>query len=230
MGCNGSKSAGAAPVAKPVAQPVEGDFKVTLERTSDEQTLGLRVIDAEQGVLRVEGVKEEGLVPDFIKANESTPDQHVKQGDLIVAVNGVTGETDKLKAEFKAKTIELTIKRVAPAVPMPAAEPAAEPEASSTENKAEDAEAAPPAADGDAAPAVDDAPIADAPAADAPAAVESDDAVMEVELVSEAQPVVEPAAEAAEDAAIDVTVLDEDMQDTQADEAREARLCALSIC
>lgn len=228
MGCNGSKSAGAAPVAKP--QPVEGDFTVTLERTSDEQTLGLRVIDAEQGVLRVEGVKEEGLVPDFIKVNESTPDQHVKQGDLIVAVNGVTGETDKLKAEFKAKTIELTIKRVAPAVPMPAAEPAAEPEASSTENKADDAEAAPPA-DGDAAPAVDDAPIADAPAPVEAAGGLADAAVMEVDVVSEAQPVVEPAAEAAaEDTAIDVTVVDADMQDTQAEEAREARLCSMAIC
>lgn len=225
MGCNGSKSAGAAPVAK--QQPVEGDFTVTLERTSDEQTLGLRVIDAEQGVLRVEGVKEEGLVPDFIKANESTPDKHVKQGDLIVAVNGVTGETDKLKAEFKAKTIELTIKRVAPAVPMPAAEAAAEPEASSTENKADDAEAAPPAADGDAAPAVDDAPIADVEAAGGLA----DAAVIEVDVVSEAQPVVEPAAEAAaEDAAIDVTVVDADMQDTQAEDAREARLCSMAIC
>jgi len=222
MGCGGSKSGAAAaqPAAKP--QPLEGDYKITLERTSDEQTLGLRVVDADS-VLRVEGLKEEGLMPDFIKANENSPDQHVKKGDLIVAVNGISGGTDMVKDELKAKTIVLTIKRApSEAAEEPAAAPA-------------EAEAAPAADAADAAPAAE-------PAAEPEAKEESGEKKAEVPLETVeavlagsegSAPVPEAAAVGEGQAEVEVVTVDAEEgmpAEINAEDAREARLCKMSMC
>jgi len=205
MGCSGSKNTGsavAAPVENP--QPIEGDFKITLERTSAEQTLGLGVVN-EDSVLRVERVGEEGLVPDFIKAHESSPDQHVKLGDLIVAVNGISAGAEKVMGELNANTIVLTIKRAPPAEP-----PAP------TEGEAVAA-----------APAENVEPAAEPEAASAEPAAVPDGAVEPVLGSKEgASPPPEPAQDETE---VEVEVVQGE-QEVQAENAEEARLCKMSIC
>jgi len=91
----------------------------------------------------VEGLKEDGLVPEFVKANDNTPDQHVKAGDRIIAVNGVSSDLEQMKKELSMKTVVLTVQRAAAveeAAPKEAAaeEPAKEPEPpTATEEKVE---------------------------------------------------------------------------------------------
>merc|ERR1719482_485991 len=114
MGCNGSKKAAAptaAAEAKKPAEAAKADFEITLERKTAEQALGLSVVDAAPG-LTVEALKEEGMVPDFHKANEATPEQHLKAGDKIIAVNGVSADAEQMKKELAEKsTLVLAIQR-----------------------------------------------------------------------------------------------------------------------
>eukprot|EP00929_Paragymnodinium_shiwhaense_P121086 TRINITY_DN93202_c0_g1_i1.p1 TRINITY_DN93202_c0_g1~~TRINITY_DN93202_c0_g1_i1.p1 ORF type:complete len:219 (-),score=54.86 TRINITY_DN93202_c0_g1_i1:294-950(-) len=112
MGCTGSKkaTAAAAPVPSKDRQLAEGEFKVTFERASDSDVLGLSIVDAAPGVFIVEAVKEEGLVQTFIEANESKPEEHITAGDILVAVNGVAGNSEQMRKELMQKTVVLTVK------------------------------------------------------------------------------------------------------------------------
>jgi hypothetical protein len=182
MGCTGSKTA-AAPVQK-----VEGDFKVTLERASDEQALGVTFLnhDIDGGLLAIEAIKEEGLLPEYnVKANENAPEQQVKVGDRIIAVNTVTCDLEKMKAELKQKTVVLTVQR-APAEPVVSQQEVAEKkaeEAAPTESVAaepvEEPVAAPEPVSEEAAPVVPGAEAEEPAAAVAPepAATASEPAV-----------------------------------------------------
>jgi hypothetical protein len=144
-----SPTEAAAEGAAPVQEEPAKDFKITLERTSDDQALGLVIVDAAPA-LAVEGLKEDGLVPEFVKANDNTPDQHVKVGDRIIAVNGVSSDLEQMKKELAMKTVVLTMQRAAAveaapkeataegAAPAVQEEPAKEPEPpTATEEKVE---------------------------------------------------------------------------------------------
>jgi len=165
MGCGGSKKAAAAPAEAPVA-----DYKISLERSTDADALGMTVVSDGNGAFKISALKEEGLVPTYNKAPETTPETQVKAGDLILAVNDVFGNLDEMKKQLQQKTVALSLKRqpAAEAAPAAAAEeaPASAP-AESGEGVAAtagDAEQAPPAADGE--------PAADAAAATTEAAAE----------------------------------------------------------
>jgi hypothetical protein len=77
---------------------------IRLQRHSNE-TLGLSVsYEATRGGFLVTDVKTSGLIPEFNK----TSHRPVQAGDVIIEVNGVSGDKDRMIAEFK--TSELTIK------------------------------------------------------------------------------------------------------------------------
>eukprot|EP00929_Paragymnodinium_shiwhaense_P111252 TRINITY_DN78_c0_g2_i1.p1 TRINITY_DN78_c0_g2~~TRINITY_DN78_c0_g2_i1.p1 ORF type:complete len:203 (-),score=95.50 TRINITY_DN78_c0_g2_i1:303-911(-) len=147
MGCSGSKNVAAAPAAAAAPVAPEADFKVALETTEATQPLGLTIVSCAQpavGIL-VQTVKEEGLVPTYNKQYESTPEQQVAAGDVIVAVNGIFGDYEQMTKELQQqKKLTLSLRRPAagaaaeraektaeeqqPEKAAPAGEPAAEPE------------------------------------------------------------------------------------------------------
>jgi len=135
MGCSGSTAA----QPKPVAAAPEGDYKVTIER-ADDAKMGLSIVTMTDNTIKINALKEEGLVSDWNKKNEeASPELMVKEGDLILAVNGVFVDVEAMKKEMEQKMFTMTLKRAPPVVtpepeeaaPAPettaAAEPAAEP-------------------------------------------------------------------------------------------------------
>jgi len=198
MGCGGSKQQAAA--AAPAKVP-EGDFKVTLERTAEE-TLGLSIVQMTDKTYRVNGVKEEGLVPDWNKKNENTPDVLVKENDLIVAVNDVFGDLEAMQKQLTSQKVTMAIKRpevAAPATEAPPAEAAPAADAPAADAAAPDPDAA--AADAAAADAAATEkvaePSAEPSAEPAPAAAES-----EAAAAAEGQTAAEPVAQTTEGAAL----------------------------
>jgi hypothetical protein len=84
--------------------PPTDNHLILLQRHSNE-TLGLSVsYEATRGGFLVTDVKTSGLIPEF---NKTSP-RPVKAGDVIIEVNGVSADKDRMIAEFK--TSELTIK------------------------------------------------------------------------------------------------------------------------
>eukprot|EP00929_Paragymnodinium_shiwhaense_P076136 TRINITY_DN3907_c0_g2_i1.p1 TRINITY_DN3907_c0_g2~~TRINITY_DN3907_c0_g2_i1.p1 ORF type:complete len:262 (+),score=62.21 TRINITY_DN3907_c0_g2_i1:91-876(+) len=105
MGCSGSTAA-------PVAAAPAGNFIITLERSDLYQQIGLDVLRAHDPVgILVAGVAEDGLVPIYNKHHASISELEVKEGDVIVAVNSVFGDYDKMKKECKLQKLALTITR-----------------------------------------------------------------------------------------------------------------------
>merc|ERR1719487_3052705 len=106
MGCNGSKAAAAANTLADAkkTEAVKGDFEISLERQTDDQALGLSVVDAHPG-LTVAALKEAGLVHDFHSANDTASDMHLKVGDKIIAVNGVSADAQQMVKELAQKTL-----------------------------------------------------------------------------------------------------------------------------
>lgn len=134
MGCSGSTAA----QPKPVAAAPEGDYKVTIER-ADDAKMGLSIVTMTDNTIKINALKEEGVVPDWNKKNEeASPELMVKEGDLILAVNGVFVDVEAMKKEMQG-TFTMTLKRAPAVTPEPeeaapapaetaaAAEPAAEP-------------------------------------------------------------------------------------------------------
>lgn len=98
-----------------IAEEVDVEYSVTLSLSSAEEcTLGLEVTEVESA-LGVEGIAA-GLVYDWNLANA---DEQVKVGDSLVAVNGASGEAEKLLEACKnalerraeASTVELRFRR-----------------------------------------------------------------------------------------------------------------------
>jgi len=175
-GCSGSKTA-----EKTASAPV-GDFQVTLERPGGDETLGVTVVSMSDNSIKFLTIKEEGLIPAWNKQNETTPELVIKEGDVIVCVNGVYVSSEAMKKELKEKTIALTLKR--------GTTPTPEADASIDDVAADEAAAADAAAA--AAAAADAADAADAPAATEP--------VSEPSAEPQAEPIV-PQEAAAEGAA-----------------------------
>eukprot|EP00929_Paragymnodinium_shiwhaense_P124384 TRINITY_DN9973_c0_g2_i1.p1 TRINITY_DN9973_c0_g2~~TRINITY_DN9973_c0_g2_i1.p1 ORF type:complete len:245 (-),score=81.06 TRINITY_DN9973_c0_g2_i1:267-923(-) len=112
MGCTGSKTAAAAAAAAPIAAAPEGDYKLTVERTDDSQTVGLMIVgNVEPAGILVQAVKEDGLVPTYNRQHENTPEQQVREGDVIVAVNAVFGDFEEMKKELAQQKLTLMVKR-----------------------------------------------------------------------------------------------------------------------
>lgn len=153
MGCKGSKQAASTEGAtatppesktlkeeKPegeisvaVAAAPTFDFKVVLEREASEG-MGVRVDFFGSSVLKVNNIKDEGLIPAWNSKNENKPEVHIKVGDSIVDINGVHGDPKKMMEQIGAKVVTLLVQRPALAeeaaievAEKPALEPAAEP-------------------------------------------------------------------------------------------------------
>jgi len=209
MGCGGSKAKaqgqeapapnllqGSAPTGDVKVCP-EGDYKVTLERSSDADTLGMSIAgNADSNSYKIQALKEEGIAPAYNKTQENAPEQQIKAGDLIVAVNAVFGDLDAMKKQLSEKAVTLTLKRAAPEPEAAAATSA--PATASTEEAA-----AEPPAEAAAAPA-EEPSTEQAPATDV-AAVEP----VAAEQVASGAPDAAPAevaasteAEAAPEAAV----------------------------
>ena len=110
----------------------------------------------------VHAVKDAGLIPDWNKRNENTPDVQIKPGDIFLVINGVFGDTDLMMKEVAdQKSLSITVKR-ADAAPVAAPAPAEAP-VTPEEPAAEPATEAPAA----------EAPAAEAPPGEAAAAEES---------------------------------------------------------
>eukprot|EP00929_Paragymnodinium_shiwhaense_P076135 TRINITY_DN3907_c0_g1_i1.p1 TRINITY_DN3907_c0_g1~~TRINITY_DN3907_c0_g1_i1.p1 ORF type:complete len:276 (+),score=55.30 TRINITY_DN3907_c0_g1_i1:78-905(+) len=104
MGCSSSTAAG-------VAAPA-GNFKVALERSDLCQQIGLDVFRSLDPVgILVAAVADDGLVPIYNKHHASIPELQIKEGDIIVAVNSVSGDYDRMKKESKLEKVALTIIR-----------------------------------------------------------------------------------------------------------------------
>jgi hypothetical protein len=241
MGCSGSKTgkantapadATAAAQAESPAQIPEGDFKIHLVNASGSQPLGAVVKFPANMYILVESVKQEGLIPEWNKGCENTPEMQVNAGDFIVVINGVFGNSDLMLPELFSKAITLTVKRgqaltdmrvpeapaaaaaQGPAAPVPAAEaPAME---SAVENPvAEVAEWKTAAAE----VAVTEAAAAERPAVETP--------VLSPErLVAEAPPAYVSAVFPEASGFVEVGCDDAEV-DTS---AKEERLCNLAIC
>eukprot|EP00929_Paragymnodinium_shiwhaense_P010904 TRINITY_DN115972_c0_g1_i1.p1 TRINITY_DN115972_c0_g1~~TRINITY_DN115972_c0_g1_i1.p1 ORF type:complete len:227 (+),score=65.78 TRINITY_DN115972_c0_g1_i1:76-681(+) len=201
MGCKGSKSAAGVP-ARPAA--TEAEFQLSLERSTDDEVLGLSVIEISAGILGVEAIKEEGLVPTFLKANENSPNKQIKVGDRLVAVNDVKGDTEAMKKELAQKVLVLTVQRTEPA-----------PE--TTEAPTQAAKATEPTEGSSAA-------VADSAAPDAAgASPKAGEATQDVDTEA-----VLPSAAAPEGGlqAVDTP----EVQDAEIEAGKEDRLCKMSIC
>lgn len=100
--------------ARAVGPPAEGGeakhlpstFKVDLERGADDVSLGMKVKAVPGSVLEVTTVKEDGLVASWNQAHQQ---KAIREGQLIVEVNGVSGDTDLLFEELKSPKLCLIL-------------------------------------------------------------------------------------------------------------------------
>mmetsp|Transcript_36682 Transcript_36682/g.95763 ORF Transcript_36682/g.95763 Transcript_36682/m.95763 type:complete len:121 (-) Transcript_36682:359-721(-) len=95
------------PAAEPASAPADeaSEITVTLTKTGD-QKLGLDISHASGNkALKVKEVKDGGIVREWNLAN---PGRTIEKGDLIVSINGVKDESDKILKEVVEKS-ELVI-------------------------------------------------------------------------------------------------------------------------
>eukprot|EP00929_Paragymnodinium_shiwhaense_P040007 TRINITY_DN20927_c0_g1_i1.p1 TRINITY_DN20927_c0_g1~~TRINITY_DN20927_c0_g1_i1.p1 ORF type:complete len:318 (+),score=66.58 TRINITY_DN20927_c0_g1_i1:76-1029(+) len=124
MGCSSSKNAAGAATPRP-NQPLGWDFKVSLERRPGDQ-LGLSVVvstdvASARSILRVEAIKEIGLVPSFNEAldtstalsssSSKSPSQRIQVGDRVVAVNDVSSDVLRMMKELEQQVVVIAIQR-----------------------------------------------------------------------------------------------------------------------
>eukprot|EP00929_Paragymnodinium_shiwhaense_P105114 TRINITY_DN7002_c0_g1_i1.p1 TRINITY_DN7002_c0_g1~~TRINITY_DN7002_c0_g1_i1.p1 ORF type:complete len:250 (-),score=55.03 TRINITY_DN7002_c0_g1_i1:288-1037(-) len=106
MGCSGSKNDSTAGATS--GRAPEGDFQLTLAGT-DWALLGATIVaNVEPVGILVQSVQEEVLSPTGPK---------VKTGDLIVAVNAVFGDYEKMRKALEQQTISITVQRPVAADP-----------------------------------------------------------------------------------------------------------------
>eukprot|EP00929_Paragymnodinium_shiwhaense_P064222 TRINITY_DN32152_c0_g1_i1.p1 TRINITY_DN32152_c0_g1~~TRINITY_DN32152_c0_g1_i1.p1 ORF type:complete len:249 (-),score=52.57 TRINITY_DN32152_c0_g1_i1:322-1068(-) len=112
MGCEGSKTADhVAMMPTPRKPPPEGDFKVNLERISEDQSFGVKLAVTVAKTFKVIDVFEKGLVPCYNAKRKDQPEFQVHRGDLILDVNGVFADPPAMKAQVARRTISFTVKR-----------------------------------------------------------------------------------------------------------------------
>jgi len=128
MGCSNST-----PKESPAARDrvvLEGDFKVSIERSDDAEMFGVFMEQHEETYAKITQIEPSGLIQAWNQRHENTPEFQLKPGDIIVSFNGISGPLSTTKKELKKKTITLWVKRATSdnvTEASHAAEPAAEP-------------------------------------------------------------------------------------------------------
>lgn len=127
MGCSNST-----PKESPAARDrvvLEGDFKVSIERSDDVEMFGVSFEQHEETYAKITQIEPSGLIQAWNQRHENTPELQLKPGDIIVSFNGISGPLSTTKKELNKKTITLWVKRATSdnvTEVSPAAEPAAE--------------------------------------------------------------------------------------------------------
>eukprot|EP00929_Paragymnodinium_shiwhaense_P055724 TRINITY_DN27905_c0_g1_i1.p1 TRINITY_DN27905_c0_g1~~TRINITY_DN27905_c0_g1_i1.p1 ORF type:complete len:252 (+),score=48.69 TRINITY_DN27905_c0_g1_i1:55-810(+) len=149
MGCSGSKSVASKPSV--VSKPPQGDFVVHVKKTAAVSMLGMTILGStEPEGLRVQNLKDDGIIAAHNREFVDAPNQQVKVGDIIVAVNAVFGDYNDMRKELDKLKLALTLKRPPAATLLTAGQSqqtACEPHKLQDEPQEADAEAAQPAAD-----------------------------------------------------------------------------------
>lgn len=96
------------PQEQPIAANPTNEFKVLLERSSDGEKLGMRLV-AQKTHLLVRGFKEVGLVLDWNAKQVGNPELQIRPGDIITAVNDVAINADDMVKLFDQKVVCLTV-------------------------------------------------------------------------------------------------------------------------
>eukprot|EP00929_Paragymnodinium_shiwhaense_P037612 TRINITY_DN20002_c0_g1_i3.p1 TRINITY_DN20002_c0_g1~~TRINITY_DN20002_c0_g1_i3.p1 ORF type:complete len:152 (-),score=23.94 TRINITY_DN20002_c0_g1_i3:30-485(-) len=89
---------------------LEGEYKISIERSADDVGLGLAIFKMDDQTYFVHTVKDIGLVPTWNAKNTNSPEVQVRNGDYITAVNGVSGDHGKMMEQLKEKTLSLTLR------------------------------------------------------------------------------------------------------------------------
>jgi len=90
----------------------QGDFKATMQRKEGEQQkgVGVSILRSALGV-KVHGLKDEGLIPDWNKAHQHMPEVQFEIGDEIIDVNGISEDIEQMLRQCKQAHIVLTVRR-----------------------------------------------------------------------------------------------------------------------
>jgi len=93
-------------INRPVPAEVMFDFQVVLQKESFETPFGLSVQFPESRSVVVKQVKDIGLVPSW---NRSNYEKQVEVGDIIVDINGISGDADMMMKELDNRWIVMSI-------------------------------------------------------------------------------------------------------------------------
>eukprot|EP00929_Paragymnodinium_shiwhaense_P040993 TRINITY_DN21322_c0_g1_i1.p1 TRINITY_DN21322_c0_g1~~TRINITY_DN21322_c0_g1_i1.p1 ORF type:complete len:256 (-),score=67.98 TRINITY_DN21322_c0_g1_i1:208-897(-) len=106
MGCSGSKTTACDAASEPLAAPaqappaLQGDLQVTLVRTAGTEVIGVSIASMDDGVICIHAVKEAGLVPEWNMRQAADSDKVVRDGDYIIDVNGVNSDAYLMRQEL----------------------------------------------------------------------------------------------------------------------------------
>merc|ERR1719245_820930 len=93
---------------RPVEEAANREFSIQIRKVASSDKLGLDIVaHNNRTALRIKAVKP-GLIQ---KWNDDHPDQPVQLGDVIVEVNSVRGNSDKILEKVRDSTLELVIER-----------------------------------------------------------------------------------------------------------------------
>eukprot|EP00929_Paragymnodinium_shiwhaense_P013959 TRINITY_DN121814_c0_g1_i1.p1 TRINITY_DN121814_c0_g1~~TRINITY_DN121814_c0_g1_i1.p1 ORF type:complete len:384 (+),score=28.11 TRINITY_DN121814_c0_g1_i1:41-1153(+) len=88
------------------------EYKLILWKTSPDESLGLSLLDADDGAMQIAVIKPDGLVAHFIRTNPDMVEKHMQVGYTIVAVNDVVGDCAAMRNELEEKIlVELRVAR-----------------------------------------------------------------------------------------------------------------------
>jgi hypothetical protein len=89
----------------------EGDFKVVIEKTDNGEKVGITVVHLGKTCLLVQELRE-GLISSYNGRNENVPEIQLISNDIIVAVNGVSGDVGQMTKQLaEERSLTLTVKR-----------------------------------------------------------------------------------------------------------------------
>eukprot|EP00929_Paragymnodinium_shiwhaense_P050384 TRINITY_DN25360_c0_g1_i1.p1 TRINITY_DN25360_c0_g1~~TRINITY_DN25360_c0_g1_i1.p1 ORF type:complete len:280 (-),score=52.60 TRINITY_DN25360_c0_g1_i1:347-1093(-) len=111
MGCGGSNIKKLPPKDDESARRISTVFRLTVQKRSSRQSLGLAVTEEVDGSLRVNAISRRGLVADLMAATAGDAAQHIRVGYKIVAVNDVSGDCAAMKQEMEEKVVVLSVQR-----------------------------------------------------------------------------------------------------------------------
>jgi hypothetical protein len=78
-------------------------IQINLEKATGDESLGVTLALPDKTTLLVKAIKDTGTVVTYNKV--SPPDVQLREGDSIVGINGVSGDTDKMLDEIKHKNL-----------------------------------------------------------------------------------------------------------------------------